>query len=178
MLRAWAGLIELDAGDPVRAEAHLRESYDAFGARGETGNLSSVAAYLAEALHGQGRLDEAEQLTEISAASCSGDDVHSQVGWRTARALICVSRGELEAAELLARDAEALSAEMDYPVMEAKTQMALGRVLLAAGQTGEAAEILRRGLATYDSKGYTVAAARARGLLGEAGRRQRRLPHR
>src|SRR5204863_2217374 len=65
-IRGWACSIELYANEPDRAEAVIRPAFDTLTARGETGNLSTIAAYLAEALYAQGRLDEAGRATETS----------------------------------------------------------------------------------------------------------------
>jgi hypothetical protein len=57
------GEIELAAGDPAAAERCFR-GYKAFRAMGERGYCSTEAGLLAEALYRQGRLGEAQQMTE------------------------------------------------------------------------------------------------------------------
>ena len=59
-LDGWTGQAELLAGDPAAAERLWRRAYQALEGLGEKGNLSTIAAYLAEALYSQGRYDEAE----------------------------------------------------------------------------------------------------------------------
>ena len=62
---AWAasalayGDIELLAGDYEAAERELRDGSEALERMGERGYRSSVAAFRARALYGQGRLNEA-----------------------------------------------------------------------------------------------------------------------
>ena len=55
-LDGWAGQVELLAGDPAAAERLWRRAYQALEGLGEKGNLSTIAAYLAEAVYQQGRL--------------------------------------------------------------------------------------------------------------------------
>ena len=58
-LDGWAGQVEVLAGDPVAAERVWRRAYQALEGLGEKGNLSTIAAYLAEAVYQQGRYEEA-----------------------------------------------------------------------------------------------------------------------
>jgi hypothetical protein len=58
--------IEMLAGGPGTAEAHLRAGYEALQGMGDRGLLSTVAAALARAIYAQGRYEEAERFTEIS----------------------------------------------------------------------------------------------------------------
>ena len=50
-LDAWTGQAELLAGDPEAAERLWRRAYQALEGLGEKGNLSTIAAYLAEAVY-------------------------------------------------------------------------------------------------------------------------------
>jgi Flp pilus assembly protein TadD len=65
------GEVELIAGDPAAARQHLREAYEADRAMGERGCSRSVAGRLAEALYAQGRLGEAQQMTEEGQAAAA-----------------------------------------------------------------------------------------------------------
>jgi len=162
--RGWVAAIELSAGAPMAAEAALRPAADILDARGETGNLSSIAAYLAEALYAQGRLDEAGLATETSEFCAAEDDIHAQVGWRVARARVMARRGALEEAEALAREAAALAGETDYLNLQGDALAGLGEVLLVAGHP-DAPGPLNGAVAAYSAKGNVVGAAGARSLL-------------
>jgi tetratricopeptide (TPR) repeat protein len=163
-VRGWVAAIELHANAPREAEAVLRPAVETLTARGETGNLSTVAAYLAQALYAQGRLDEAEQATETSEQSAAADDIHAQVAWRVNRSRVKASRGALEQAETLAREAVALAAETDYLNLQGEALAGLGEVALAAGR-GDAGQMLTRALEAYSAKGNVVAAAGVRETL-------------
>ena len=67
------------ADDPVVTEATLRESLRALAESGEKGNLSTVAATLAEALYAQGRYREAEEMLSVSGAASAADDFVTQM---------------------------------------------------------------------------------------------------
>ena len=67
----------------------------------------------AEALCAQHRLEEAEQFTEISKSTAGGDDIVTQVVWRTARAKVFARRDHPEEAEQLAREATELAQPTD-----------------------------------------------------------------
>ena len=58
-ITTWSSAIELLAGDAGAAERELRPALERLQEIGERGNLASIAAQLAEALHAQGRSEEA-----------------------------------------------------------------------------------------------------------------------
>jgi tetratricopeptide (TPR) repeat protein len=92
MAASLAGDMELIAGNPAAAEPHLREAYEAFRTMGERGYLSTVAGSLAEALYAQGRLDEAQRMTEEAEAATGPDDIDAHARWRTTRAKLLARR--------------------------------------------------------------------------------------
>ena len=139
---------ELLAGRPEAAEALLRDAYAALEAVDETAIRTSVAAALAQALHAQGRDEEALAFTEDSEATAGDDDVQAQAMWRAVRASLLRRSGSVEAAEAVAGEAVELARGTDDPNL---TAMAL----LAAGSVYDAA-------ALYEAKG-NVAALRALG---------------
>jgi class 3 adenylate cyclase len=163
-LDAWTGQVELLAGDPAAAERVWRASYETLDRLGERGNLSTITAFLAEALGAQGADREAERLTEESEQTASTDDVVSQIAWRVTRAKLLARRRELERAERLAREAVARADETDWPSLRGAARAALGEVLLAA-ESPNAAPVAREAIAIYEAKGNVVAAAQARALL-------------
>ena len=62
-----------------------------------------MAHALSNAVYIQGRYEEAEQLTLECEDASRPNDVHSQILWRSMRAKALAQRGELQAAEQLAR---------------------------------------------------------------------------
>jgi tetratricopeptide (TPR) repeat protein len=165
-VRGWVAAVEFYAGAYDAAEAMLRQAAEMLETRGETGNLSTIAAYLARVQYALGKFDAAEEST-ITSERCSGeDDIHSQVPWRIARALVLAGRGELDRAEALAREAVALAGETDYLELKGDAFAGLGEVLAAAGRA-EASESLTAAFRAYSAKGNVVAAASVRSLLDE-----------
>jgi class 3 adenylate cyclase/tetratricopeptide (TPR) repeat protein len=168
-LRAMRSLvpagIEMLAGDPIAAERELRWGYDMLTALGERGVRSTLAAFLAEALYAQGRLNEAEQLTSTSEESAAEDDLVTQVVWRTARAKVLAQRHELDAAEQLAEAARELAADTDFPDLQATAALALAEVLLASGNRTDAEPLLEEAKDLYGRKGNIVAAERTGEVL-------------
>ena len=165
VLDAWTGRVEMLAGDPAAAERVWRASYETLERFGERGNLSTIAAFLAEAVHAQGRDEEAERLTEASERATSPDDVISQVAWRITRSRLYAGHGDVEGGERLARDAVTRADETDWPSLRGASRVSLTEVLLAAGRTEEALEAGREAYAVYEAKGNAAAAAEVRGLL-------------
>jgi hypothetical protein len=74
------------AGNPAAAERYLREGCQALRPMGERAFLGSALARLAEAVYRQGRLDEAQQLTEEAQSAAPADDYNGQARWRATRA--------------------------------------------------------------------------------------------
>jgi ATP/maltotriose-dependent transcriptional regulator MalT len=83
-----SGPIEILAGDLDRAVDELRRDHDTLDEMGEQNYISTTAAFLAEALYRQGKLDEAEGYTVLSEKVAASDDVSSQFLWRSVRARI------------------------------------------------------------------------------------------
>jgi ATP/maltotriose-dependent transcriptional regulator MalT len=165
--RMTTGEVELLAGDAEAAEIEFRAGVETLRAVGERGTLSTVAAYLAEALHLRNEDDEADRYTEVSEEASFPDDVLSQVLWRNARAKIQCRRGELDSAERLAREAAALTERTDDLTMAGSAFATLATVLRAAGHTAEATAASRRAVELFERKGHVVAAEAARGEHAE-----------
>jgi class 3 adenylate cyclase len=167
-LANFAGPIELLAGDLVAAEQELRRGYAELEALGETGVLSTTAAFLARTLVLAGRPEEAEEFAEISTRLGSRDDVYTQVVCRGALARVLAGRGELPRAEQLAREAVARAAETDFLILRGESLLDLAEVLRAAGRAAESAAAISEALGLFEAKGCTVLAARATALLDPA----------
>jgi tetratricopeptide (TPR) repeat protein len=165
------GAVEMLAGNPVAAERHLSEAYTALDEAGETGNLSSVAALLAEAVDGQGRYEEAEHYTRISEDAAASDDYASQIPWRAVRAKVLAKQGRAVEGERLAREAVTLAEGTDDINMHGDALMALAEVVCLAERPSEAVRVIQEALNLYEKKGNVVAAGKACALLGELQRR-------
>ena len=74
-----SGLVELIAGDPEVAEAELRRDYEELDRMGESNYRATIAAFLAEALYRQERLEDAEKFAGICREIAAADDLVSQI---------------------------------------------------------------------------------------------------
>jgi ATP/maltotriose-dependent transcriptional regulator MalT len=157
---AWAGQVEMLAGDPAAAEELWRSTYETLDGLGEKGNLSTIAAFLAEALFALGRPDEAERFTDVSEQTATSDDVTSQIAWRVTRSKLRAHRGDLEEAEALAREAISRAEDTDWPYLRGAARMSLAEVLIAARRFAEAAEVAREAVEIYEAKGDIASGAR------------------
>ncbi|MEP6808258.1 MAG: adenylate/guanylate cyclase domain-containing protein, partial [Chloroflexota bacterium] len=70
-----SGPIEMLAGDPAAAEAELRRDYETLDRLGERNYISTVAAYLGEALYRQGQYQDADTFVAFSAKVAAPDDL-------------------------------------------------------------------------------------------------------
>jgi class 3 adenylate cyclase/predicted ATPase len=162
------GAIGLLAADYAAAGIQLRAGLDALEGMGERGYLSSVAAFLAQALYGQGRLDEADDLACRAQANAAPDDLWSQVLSRGTRAKVCASHGAHEEAERHAREAVGLAAATDALDLNGNALIDLADTLALAGRNEEAAACVADALRLYERKGNDVSAERARARLAGA----------
>jgi tetratricopeptide (TPR) repeat protein len=159
------GLVELIAGDTLEAERALRLGRDEFLRVGEKGVLSTLSSFLARSLCLQGRFEEAEPFIDESRSLASSEDVASQTGWRTAKAMVLLDRGELDEAERLAREAVALAESGDAPDEHGDALGMLAEVVILGGRPEEAGPLLREAIDRYERKGNVMSAARVRARL-------------
>lgn len=155
-----AGHIELIAEDAAAAEIVLSEGCEAFREMGERGFFASAVAMLAEAVYAQGRMDEAQQLTEQAESAAVADDIDAQARWRATRAKILARRGLEAAARRLADEAVASTSLTSYTWLLAETLTTRGEVSRLAGANDEAAESLREALQLYEERDATSLANR------------------
>jgi len=160
-----AGVIELIAADPAAAERHLREAYEAFRAMGERGYLSSLAGLLAEALYAQGRLHQAQQMTEEAQAAAGPADIDAQARWRAARAKVLACSGQFPAARVLLDEAEALVSPTSWAALQAEIVMARAEVDRLAGAPAQAEASLRAALRISHDRHATALADQAAAAL-------------
>ena len=157
--RLLSGSVELLLGDPYAAELELRSGCEQLEAMGETGILSSLVAFLAEALLLQNRLEEALHSTKVSEGASSADDVASNAGWRATRAKLLARGGQWAAAIALAHEAVALAETTDHLNLQGDALRALGDVLRVRGEPEAAAAALRGAADRYERKGNKASLA-------------------
>jgi class 3 adenylate cyclase/tetratricopeptide (TPR) repeat protein len=153
-------LVAMLAGDPARAERHLRLGRRRLAAMGERAVLASTEAQLGHVLLEQGRAAEADRLARRAAALATADDLSAQVMWRRVRARVLAGRGRLRDAERLADEAVALAERTDYLNDTAAAFEDMASVQDAAGRPGGADEARRAALERYRRKGNAVSAVR------------------
>ncbi|MDX6561093.1 MAG: hypothetical protein QOD65_907, partial [Gaiellales bacterium] len=158
-------VVELSAGDPAAAEASLRAGFDALAQMGEKAFLSTTAAFLARAVFAQGRIEEADELAQLSAALTAPGDLLTQVLWRGVNARILATRGRLDEAEAFAREAVSLAGRTDFLVQHGDALVDLALILRDAGRPVEAASAAAQGLHLHEQKGNVVTAGRIKADL-------------
>ena len=130
-------------------------------------NLSSIAAQLAEALHAQGRSEEALAASLTSEEASSRDDVHGQISWRVARAKALAELGRGQEALDIGTAAVELAGATDSPVLAAEALLALAEAHAALGETEDGQAAAAHAQELYEAKGNVVAARQARALSEE-----------
>lgn len=156
-----AGIVELLAGDFAGAERVLRDGYAELERLGEVGHFSTVAAFLAEAVAGQGRFDEARVLAASAADAAGEADVASQIGWRSTQARVLAAEGSHADAERMALEATRYAELTDFAVTSAQAWAALADVRLAAGDEAAAAAARATAASMLERKGCAPSAVRA-----------------
>jgi class 3 adenylate cyclase/tetratricopeptide (TPR) repeat protein len=141
-----AAEIETLAGRPSEASAILRWGYDELEDMGITSVMSTIAAFLAEALAEEGANEESLRYSKLSEGHAADADVVTQVMWRVARAR-ATGAGDL------AQEAVRMASGTDYPDLKA-------RAFLALAHTSGDASWRERALDEYVAKGNVSAATR------------------
>ncbi|CAN5600116.1 AAA family ATPase [soil metagenome] len=170
MLARIAGLrgeLETLADNPQIAEQELREGCEILRAMGEKDRYYSLAAFLAEALYRQGRIDEAERL-----ADASFDAGNGVVPTYRVRARIAAKRGRHIEAESLVREAIERVSGAELPNERAAGLMDYAEILQLEGRFEEATQQLDKAMALYSQKGNIVAENKARTVLNQLATKQ------
>jgi ATP/maltotriose-dependent transcriptional regulator MalT len=154
-------VVELIAGDPATAERRLTDGYRRLAAMGEKALLATTAAYLAQAVHAQGRSAQADELCTESARLAPQEDVVTHVIWRSVRSRIRADQGRVQEAEALARQAVELAARTDALVEHGDALLALADALEHEQRIQESQTAARAALDLYDRKGALEMAHRA-----------------
>jgi ATP/maltotriose-dependent transcriptional regulator MalT len=164
-----AASARLLAGRPDLAEQPLRRGVEKLAKMGDGRMLATTIAMLAQAVYAQGGTQEAGTLCRQAADGAPDDDIVTQVIWRSVQAKLLARDGRGQDAERLAREAVALIEQTDLLSYHGDAMLDLAEVLNITERFDESRDCLRKGLALYEAKGNTVAAARARSLLEDAG---------
>jgi DNA-binding SARP family transcriptional activator/ATP/maltotriose-dependent transcriptional regulator MalT len=163
-LEAWVRLL---AGQPELVEPELRADVETLSSMQAGETLATTTALLAQAVFAQGRLDEAAELCETTAARAPAEDTMTQAIWRGVRAKVIAREGRADEAEALARDAVALAGRTDLLSHHGDAMLDLADVLRTCDRGDESDRATRAALELYELKGNVAAAARARSLLTE-----------
>jgi DNA-binding SARP family transcriptional activator len=159
------GVIEMLADRPRAAEEALRETCIAAERLHEHAQLANRAAELANALYAQGRYEEAELWTEVSARNSAADDRSAQAIWRSAASKLRAQSGAAAEAEKLAHEQLELLALSDAVTDQARAFLDLAEVTRIAGRHDEGRNAMHSAIELLDRKGNIVAAERARALI-------------
>jgi tetratricopeptide (TPR) repeat protein len=162
-----SGMVEMLAGEWATAEREYRAGFGFFEAAGDTGYLVVSASFLARAVYEQGRLAEAEELTRLVERTAASDDDATRADWAGTRAKILAARGEIDAAEALAREAVSVYARTGELRDHADALADLAEVLHRAGQDVAASRMLVEAVDLYARKGVLPSISRARARLEE-----------
>ncbi len=166
------GAVELLAGQPAAAERAFRPACEGMEQAGELGYLSSVAPLLVDALHEQGRDDEALEASnrwQVDRLTVP-EDADAQLSWRRSRSKVLASLGQLTEAEQLAREAVAIAAGTDFLDDQGRAAADLGEVLWVAGNAAEAQAATEEAIRFFEIKGNVAAVARTRDRATARGR--------
>ena len=157
--------VEILAGDYDAAAELGDEGCRLLEESGEKGFLSTAAGNLAQALLELDRLEEADAWAGRAAELGASDDTVTQMLWRQPRAKLLARRGELEEAEVLAREAVAIGDATDMLDSQGDAYADLGEVLLLARKPEDAAAAFEQALERFERKGNLVSAERTRARL-------------
>jgi tetratricopeptide (TPR) repeat protein len=143
----------------------LKEGCEVLRGLGERGYLSSATSKLADAVYAQGRLEEAERLTQEAQGLATADDTDAQIRWRTIKAKLLARRGQFQAAQRLADEAVALVSQTGWGSLTGEVLVGKAEVSQLAGMVNEAEDSLQQALKLYESRRAEPLAKRTRALL-------------
>jgi tetratricopeptide (TPR) repeat protein len=146
------GQIYMGAGDLAAAERYWREGHEPFCAMCERGHRTGLASRLAEALYQQGRLEEAQQMTEEAEAIGPPDDADTQALWRATRAKLLARHRQFPAARQLIAEAQALISPTVWMRLKAHLLVAEAEVNQLAGDRDYAQACLHAALRIYEDR--------------------------
>jgi hypothetical protein len=131
-------------------------AYDTLKAMGEQNFITTVGAYLSEAVRRQGNLAEALELAAEAAAGAADDDVPTQVAWRSTRAKALEDPSFAEEAERLAAEAVELANGTDDLSMQGDALLDEAEVIGRGGDLRRARSSADAALERYRAKQHRV----------------------
>jgi class 3 adenylate cyclase/tetratricopeptide (TPR) repeat protein len=158
-------LVAMLAGQPARAEQHLRAGRRQLEAMGERAVLASTEALLARVVLAQGRDAEAGRLARRASRLTTDLDAAAQALWRRVGAIVLAGRGRAREAERLAQDAVGFMASTDYLNDHADALEDLGRVYDLCGDAEAARTARADALALFIRKGNVVSSVRLERMM-------------
>jgi class 3 adenylate cyclase/tetratricopeptide (TPR) repeat protein len=162
-------IVELLAGDPAAAAEIGAEGCRLLDEQGEKALLSTAAGRLAQALYALDRLDEADAWALRAAELGASEDAMTQMLSLQVRGKVLARRGELQEAQLHAREAVAIGEKTDLLNMQGDAYLDLGEVLVLTGRPDEAVAALEQAVKRYERKGNLVSTQYAQARLAEIG---------
>jgi predicted ATPase/class 3 adenylate cyclase len=161
-----SAVAEMVADELDAAESVLRTGIAELRRLGAEAYLASLLAMLAVTLARQGRSAEAIAAADESTQAAAEGDLLVHIFSSTARALGLSQLGDIEASVQAGRDAVRFAEKTDFLTFVADAQLALAKVLAAAGKDAEAGRAFARAIDTYHRKGNVPGEARARAAAG------------
>ncbi|MCI0584962.1 MAG: AAA family ATPase [Chloroflexi bacterium] len=166
------GFIEMLAGDPVAAEAHLQMGIDNFITMGDMWFLSIVGTEQARALLDQGRDEDA--LSLLGQLDASPGEPPDNLRYRIRRGeilgRILARRGDFDAALRLANEAVRIADRTDYLGFHADALCGLADIHRARGRPADAVAALGGAIELYRRKGNLVRTSETRAALATVAR--------
>jgi class 3 adenylate cyclase/tetratricopeptide (TPR) repeat protein len=163
----WGGEVLLHQGRIRESVEVMRNAVAELEALGDKSFRSTCLIRLADALYAAGEPGEAEQCAIEGEELGAAEDVINYAYGRSIRARIATDRGELEAAESLARDGVEYAYQTDFPWVHGVAHRDHAYVLAAAGRPKEAQRELQRSIECFESFGNVVEVEKTRALLVE-----------
>jgi class 3 adenylate cyclase len=155
------------AGDHGVAAHHLRRTCEWLDEHGQRGFLSTFAPGLGRSLCSLGQHEEAFRWARLGRDLGEEHDVATQMLWRQVEARVRARRGEHSQAEVLAREAVAISDRTDALNWQGDALCDLAEVLGSAGRAEDARAALEQALEPYERKRNVAMVEQTRARLAE-----------
>lgn len=156
----WEGYALWLLGSLDEAEAVLRTGLAHLEQSGNMGLASTTAAFLAEVLLEQGRLDDAIEMAESAEAMTSAEDVSAVIPAWGVKSEVLAARGEIASAIELVGRGVAAAAVTDWVELQGEAFLHQARVLVVAGRVTDSEAAARQAVDRFHRKGNVAFAAR------------------
>jgi len=157
--------VELMAGDPVQAERELRLPLQYLQRLGATMHTGGMVVILADALHEQGRHEEASAAVE-SAEAAASRDVVDRVRLHIVRSKLLSCAQRFHESVSAGQEALAIADGTDSPALRGDAHYRLGLALHDCQLFSEAVHEMTAAVALFEAKGTFVSASQAKSHLG------------